>query len=148
MSCASTGAAGRSAQRLCEEPEHREREEPPGGKVFVHEQRAESQCEDESGRDPPVVADDELPPEAGEQLDLPHRCAPSGSNRACCRRSRRTSASDDRATKPRIPRSASSPPGHDTPVPSAAQKIPNVVSMIPTANFNVFSGTRLRGARP
>ena len=33
------------------------------------------------------------------------------------------------------------------PAPSADQKIPKVVSMTPTANFIVFSGTRASGAR-
>ena len=37
-------------------------------------------------------------------------------------------------------------PGHSTPAPSALQKIPNEVSITPTPNFNVFSGTRVSGA--
>ena len=37
-------------------------------------------------------------------------------------------------------------PGQSTPAPSALQKIPNEVSMMPTTNFNAFSGTRVNGA--
>ena len=40
---------------------------------------------------------------------------------------------------------ARSDPGHATPAPSAAQNVPNVESSNPTANFSVFSGTRLSG---
>ena len=42
---------------------------------------------------------------------------------------------------------ATSSPGQSQPAPSAAQKIPNVVSITPTANLSVFSGTRASGAR-
>ena len=37
--------------------------------------------------------------------------------------------------------------GHIAPAPSAPQKIPKDVSMIPTVNFIVFSGTRASGLR-
>src|SRR5581483_11364120 len=43
--------------------------------------------------------------------------------------------------------SAASDPGQETPAPSAPQKVPKAVSMIPTANFIQFSGTRASGAR-
>ena len=43
--------------------------------------------------------------------------------------------------------SAASWPGQDTPAPSAPQNTPNEVSMMPTTNFRVFSGTRDSGAR-
>src|SRR5205807_3952963 len=38
-----------------------------------------------------------------------------------------------------------SSPGHCSPTPSPAQNVPNPVSIIPTTNFSVFSGTRLNG---
>ena len=43
--------------------------------------------------------------------------------------------------------SAASDPGQCAPAPSAPQNVPNAVSMIPTTNFRVFSGTRASGAR-
>ncbi len=42
--------------------------------------------------------------------------------------------------------SAASEPGQWAPAPSAPQNVPNAVSMIPTTNFMVFSGTRASGA--
>ncbi len=46
-----------------------------------------------------------------------------------------------------ITSSAESDPGQCAPAPSAPQKVPNAVSITPTANFSVFSGTLARGAR-
>src|SRR5438552_6224716 len=46
----------------------------------------------------------------------------------------------------RIRRKASDS-GHSTPNPSPNQKVPKVVSMIPTTNFSVFSGTFASGTR-
>ena len=40
-----------------------------------------------------------------------------------------------------------SPPGQSAPAPSTDQKMPNVVSIVPTANLIAFSGTRASGAR-
>ena len=45
-----------------------------------------------------------------------------------------------------IASSAASPPGQSAPAPSAPQNIPYDVSITPTANFIVFSGTRASGA--
>ena len=45
------------------------------------------------------------------------------------------------------PSRAASLPGQCTPAPSAPQNVPNEVSMTPTPNFIVFSGTRASGAR-
>src|SRR2546423_8125574 len=45
----------------------------------------------------------------------------------------------------RRPRIATSWPGHTTPAPSAAQKVPNDESSKPTTNLSGFSGTRLQG---
>ena len=44
-----------------------------------------------------------------------------------------------------MPKSESASPGHSMPSPSADQKTPNVVSIAPTPNFIVFSGTWVRG---
>ena len=41
---------------------------------------------------------------------------------------------------------AASLPGQRTPAPSAPQKVPNEVSMTPTASFIQFSGTLVSGA--
>ncbi|WP_414640463.1 hypothetical protein [Amycolatopsis sp.] len=43
--------------------------------------------------------------------------------------------------------SATSAPGHCAPAPSLPQNVPNAVSITPTMNFMVFSGTRASGAR-
>lgn len=40
-----------------------------------------------------------------------------------------------------------SPPGQPAPAPSVPQNMPNEVSITPTANFIVFSGTLASGAR-
>src|SRR5206468_6239644 len=93
----------------------------------------------------PVVADDELVPEARERDEPRHARAPAGAARRP--RSARTAANDASARKARIAGSAASSPGHDAPAPSVAQNVPNVVSSSPTVNFSVFSGTRLSGAR-
>ena len=41
---------------------------------------------------------------------------------------------------------AASRPGQVTPAPSPLQKMPKAVSITPTPNFSVFSGTRESGA--
>src|ERR1700722_16668458 len=43
--------------------------------------------------------------------------------------------------------SAAPPPGQLAPAPSAPQNMPKELSITPTANFIVFSGTLARGAR-
>ena len=55
-----------------------------------------------------------------------------------------TSPSATASTKPTTRTSATSPPGHSMPAPSPLQKMPNAVSITPTPNFNVFSGTRVK----
>ena len=59
-------------------------------------------------------------------------------------RGRSESAAEEARARPS---SASSSPGQSTPAPSAAQKMPKVVSSRPTANLIAFSGTRSSGAR-
>src|SRR5206468_563773 len=84
----------------------------------------------------PVVTDDEVPPEARE----PHAVATRGARKA------RTRTNEARQTNTSTPGSDASPPGQCAPAPSADQKMPNVVSITPTANFIAFSGTRASGA--
>jgi hypothetical protein len=44
-----------------------------------------------------------------------------------------------------IPNNAALFPGHSIPLPSAPQKIPKAVVIMPTMYFKVFSGTRDKG---
>src|SRR6185437_10979650 len=62
------------------------------------------------------------------------------------RRSTATRASAKQPTAGAITSRAASEPGQCAPAPSAPQNVPNAVSMIPTTNFSVFSGTRASGA--
>src|SRR5439155_15103051 len=145
---ARSGRAYRSAQR---EPQHerdRERQQPPRSDVRGRENGGRADRDRHERRDEPVVADHEVPPEATETAQPGH--APTSAARSCVRRSRRstrTRTKEKSATKPSTPRSAASEPGQSAPAPSADQKIPNVVSIRPTANFIAFSGTRASGAR-
>src|SRR5207244_3384704 len=107
----------------------------------VVEQRDESDRDGDARGDPPVVADDEVPPEACEPL---HATAASRRRR---RRSSPTRTSETSRTKARTTGRAASPSGQPAPAPAVAQKIPNVVNLDPTANFIAFSGTRASGAR-
>src|SRR6266702_4213327 len=129
----------RAVQRGGEHERDGRRENPPGREDRGHAERdRDARC----GQ--PVVADDEVPPEAAERgKPTAHAIA----TRACRARSTPTSVADQRITNARTPRIAASPPGQSAPAPSADQKIPQVVSMIPTANFIVFTGTRASGAR-
>src|SRR5205085_409751 len=81
--------------------------------------------------------DDVVPPEGAEPSQRVHAST-------SLRRLRRidTNASEVRSTNASTAGRDASPPGQCAPVPSAAQKIPKVVSIVPTAYFNVFSGTR------
>src|SRR5262249_32346159 len=121
------------------------RDDPPGRDAVVGEAGAEADRDREADGNAPVVADDEVPPEAGEAADRPH--ASTARRRSRRRWRSRTAPSDTSARKPRIARSAPSPPGQLAPAPSVAQNVPNVVSRSPTPNFSVFSGTRASGAR-
>src|SRR6266516_3818472 len=70
--------------------------------------------------------------------------SPGAANRP--RRSSPTYASATSAVSGTITSRATSFPGQDAPAPSAPQKTPKDVSMTPTANFMLFSGTRDSGA--
>src|SRR5258708_6946503 len=113
---------------------------------MVRDQRRQRDRNHDARGDEPVVADDEVVPEAHERDDVAHAGAPAcAASRA--RRSSLTAAIEVSDSSARITSSAASLPGHDTPAPSALQNVPKVVSRSPTANFSVFSGTWLRGAR-
>src|SRR5204862_432663 len=135
--------AYRPAQREPQHGRNGERQQPPRGDVRRREDGGRADRGRHEHRDEPVVADHELPPEAAEGCEVLH--AGTASSRS--RRSSRTTANEKSATKPSTPRSAASEPGQSAPAPSTDQKIPNVVSMTPTANFIAFSGARASGAR-
>src|SRR5215472_19184159 len=145
------GAAGGSApQRPAERGEDADGHQPPG----VHPRDVDEQCGggqgQRNGRRPaPVVTDDEVVPERAERAQpAPHRATsltPAGAG-ARVRRSSAVYPSATSTTKGTSTSRAASFPGQDTPAPSAPQKMPNEVSMTPTANFSVFSGTRASGA--
>src|SRR5580765_8351390 len=112
------------------------------------EQPGEREGDREAGGDPPIVADEEVPPETADRADVLHPRASCAGPSACrLRRSARTRTNEYRPTKPITPRIARSPPGQSTPAPSPPQKIPKLVSNTPTANLSVFSGTRASGPR-
>src|SRR5439155_20907085 len=58
-----------------------------------------------------------------------------------------TASSEPESTTATSPISEASPAGQDRPAPSATQNVPYALSITPTANFIVFSGTRASGAR-
>src|SRR5437867_3778910 len=95
-------------------------------------------------RDPPVVADDEVVPELSVLPEQPRHVATSGT--ADVLRTSVTMPNAVTTTNAMTPRRDASAPGQVMPAPSALQKIPNDVSITPTPNFNVFSGTRVSGA--
>src|SRR5205823_4980347 len=151
------GAAERGvSQRSSESPAHllgdredeeqsdSEGEQPPPVDAVVGDDEEGADGGGNTDREAPVVADEEVVPELAELRERLHDVVTSGTGTA-----RRTSATrlNDRTTTNTIsPRSATSAPGQVMPAPSALQKIPNAVSITPTPNFSVFSGTRVRGA--
>src|SRR5262249_47730185 len=60
-------------------------------------------------------------------------------------RIQRTIRKDEAASRAKIPSSAKSSPGHSAPRPSPIQNTPKLVSISPTANLRVFSGTWASG---
>src|SRR5882757_8222350 len=107
-------------------------------------------------RDTPIVADDEVVPERPERTDLGDHerlslrgaaGSPATDVDVLSRRKTATNPKAYSATAGMRTRSAASAPGQWAPAPSAPQYMPNVVSMTPTTNFMLFSGTRDNGAR-
>ena len=109
------------------------------------EQRGQRERDRDACGDAPVVADDEVPPEAAERAEIPHASAPAVTRTVRRRRSARTSTSETTPKNAITASSESSSPGQSTPAPSAPQKQPKLVSSSPTANLIVFSGTRESG---
>src|SRR5215472_9929489 len=141
------GAAGGSApQRPAERGEDADGHQPPGVHPRdVDEQGGDGQGQRNGRRPAPVVADDEVVPERAERAQPAAHCAASFAPAGTSARVRRSSAvypSATSTTRGTSTSRAASLPGQDTPAPSAPQKMPNEVSMTPTANFSVFSASR------
>src|SRR5262249_36552140 len=120
--------------------------EPPDVAPEVRADGDDRGGEHHSDGETPVVADDEVVPEAQEPSRESHAPAGRISGVGTRRRPRATTAYDSARTKTIRARMAASAPGHDTPAPSPIQNIPNALSITPTPNFRAFSGTRLNGA--
>src|SRR5215469_16438623 len=161
-------AADRPGEAHRQQHDEQQRQHPPGRNPGgVQAPRAEEADHHSCGHHP-VVADHEVIPERAERPQP--RCQPAVrtsrlAHRTPCaarsalappaepafppgeRRSSQVRASPKSATAGMITSSAASEPGQDAPAPSPPQNTPKLVSMIPTTNFIVFSGTRASGAR-
>src|SRR5206468_304937 len=100
------------------------------------------------------VTDDEVVPERPDGAELPDHRVRTGERPPASsvwvrrwRRSRPTRARAKAAMAGTRTTRAASDPGHTAPAPSAPQKVPKPVSITPTTNFMLFSGTRASGAR-
>ena len=69
--------ANRAAQRERKQENDSDGSDPPGCDLPVGEQRDAAQCADDARGDPPVVADDEVPPEAADGDDDLHASPPA-----------------------------------------------------------------------
>src|SRR6516165_10262717 len=141
-------AGGGTAEGPAERGEDADGHQPPGiHPRDVDEERGGNQGQRNRYRPAPVVTDDEVVPERAERAQPAAHRATSFTPAGTSARVRRSSVVYPSATSTTTGTSrAASFPGHDTPAPSAPQKIPNEVSMTPTANFRVFSGTLASGA--
>src|SRR5262249_21981501 len=130
---------------------HRERHRPPRRHAAVCQQRGDADRRRDTDGDEPIVTEDEPIPETGERQHAAHASAPllAGERPAGSKpwRSTLTAASEVRSRSARMPISAASPPGQETPAPSPLQKVPKLARSRPPVNFSVSSGTRLSGAR-
>src|SRR5215470_2334277 len=142
-------AGGGAAQRPAQRGDDADGHQPP--RVHprdVDEQGGGGQGQRNGCRPPPVVTNDEVVPERAERAQPAAHRATSFTSAGASARARRSSAVYPSATSTTTGTStsrAASFPGQDAPAPSAPQKIPNEVSMTPTANFRLFSGTRDSG---
>src|SRR5262249_48287796 len=109
------------------------------------ERGAGSDRDDESGGHAPVVAHDEVPPEAAEVANELHASAVRRSPRR--RRSSRTEPSEASPRNARIASSAESPPGPAAPAPRGRQEGPNRGRGGPAAAFRRVPGAG-GGGRP
>ncbi len=108
---------------------HDQRQQPPRIGAETGERRGECDRPPDADSHPDIVADDEI----DDPCDDPSHAAGFGSGRRH-RSSATTNASAHAAVAAISPSNAESPPGQSTPAPSPAQKIPNAVSITPTAN--------------
>src|SRR4249919_4321987 len=138
---------GRPPQRPGERERDDDRQEPPGVDAKAGQDSGEHEPEADRRRDDPIVADDEVPPETAKRAHVAHAPAPAVAAERRWRRRERTRPKESAPTNAITARRDSSSPGQSTPAPSAAQKMPKLVSRRPTANLIVFSGTRSRGPR-
>src|SRR5581483_333203 len=148
--------AQRAVQAQPEQPDHRERQQPPRVDPVVGQRRRAADCRQRADRDQPVVTGHKLVTAArNSPKPAIHRTllssAPAGpaapgeapsAPRPTSRRSSPAYASATSAISGTRTSSAASEPGQRTPAPSAPQKTPKEVSITPTANFMAFSGTR------
>src|SRR5205823_14504566 len=130
-----------SAQREPQHSRHCDGHQPPRIDPGRDEGGCASDREHDAGRRSPVVAHDEVPPEMAEGADAAHAKATRR------RLSEATAPKESRTTNASTPGNDALSPGQCAPAPSADQKIPNVVSITPTANLSEFSGTRVSGPR-
>src|ERR1700677_2149330 len=125
-----------------EQPTHRKRHNPPRRDTRGSEQRGQCECQRHADRGAPIVDDDELPYCEQEST---HSCHVFTAG--CAVRLEGLAITMATTRMPgMIASSAASPPGQLAPAPSARQNMPNELSITPTANFSVFSGTRASGA--
>src|SRR6266508_5690509 len=138
---------GSASQRQREHDCDRGREEPPRVHALVRQECGERESDRDACGHAPVVADDEVPPEAAERAEILHASAPAVTRIVRLRRSAPTSTRETSPKNAITASSESSSPGQSTPAPSAPQKQPKLVSRRPTAYLIVFSGTCSSGPR-
>src|SRR5258706_10295483 len=107
----SASAARLAPDGSAEYERDRNRQQPPRGDVAVRKQPGESERDGEADGNAPVVADDEIPPEASEASHVAHARAPAGSSTMRRRRRTRTSTAATRPGNPAMPSTAKSDPG-------------------------------------
>src|SRR5207342_1493705 len=86
-----------TSQRFGENQRDAGREQPPRIDAVVGEQVRDPESDGYAGGNVPVVADDEVPPEAAECAEVSHAPAPAVTGRSRLRRSARTSTSETSA---------------------------------------------------
>ena len=138
-----SGRTSRPQHGHRERAEHRDRKQPPrrdAERLTTAVAPIPTQTSDEHQR---VVADDEVDQERAERPSASHAGdrRPGGRRTTRHERQRRREVERDERGDRRVARRPVAP------APSAAQNVPNDVSITPTAYFSVFSGTRLSGAR-
>src|SRR5262249_28285362 len=139
---------GGAPDRDGEQQGHRGGHHPPGG-ARLGDQSGRAQGHHHPNCRDPVVADDEVPEEPAQRAQPVHVCATASAAAPRVlrdpRRAATTSARENVSTHGTITSRATSSPGQLAPAPSAPQKVPKLVSITPTPNLRVFSGTRPSG---